>query len=254
MLHQQGPIGREIIYHHSVSSTNDYLQDLIDQNEKPPEGTLVLAFNQTDGKGLDKNHWESEAGKNLTFSFFLEPRFLQPERQFYLNMSISLGLLDFVRSIIGKDKVTIKWPNDIYIYDKKVAGILIRHAVSGREILHTIAGIGLNVNQQSFSPDLPNPVSIIDYLQKKSDLSECLTTLCKFLNLRYEVLRNGKLSVLAADYVNAMFGLNTWRKFKYTGKSITGKIKGIDDFGHLLLDSREKGELTCDLKEIVFVI
>ena len=136
------------MYIKSTNSTNTLLKELIAQGQEPK---FIYAGYQTAGRGQTGNGWESEADKNLLCSILLPPR----ENLFELNVAVSVA----VRRLLG-DEFTIKWPNDIYWKDKKIAGILIETAIIGNEIKYAIAGIGLNVNQTEFVSNAPNPVSL----------------------------------------------------------------------------------------------
>ena len=136
------------MYIKSTNSTNTLLKELIAQGQEPK---FIYAGYQTAGRGQTGNGWESEADKNLLCSILLPPR----ENLFELNVAVSVA----VRRLLG-DEFTIKWPNDIYWKDKKIAGILIETAIIGNEIKYAIAGIGLNVNQTEFVSNSPNPVSL----------------------------------------------------------------------------------------------
>ena len=96
---------------------------------------------------------------NLTASYILYPGFLSADKQFFLNMAVSLAVRELCEEVTGHE-IRIKWPNDIYHRNKKLAGILIENTISGSQISSSVIGIGLNVNQTSFDPDLPNPTSV----------------------------------------------------------------------------------------------
>ena len=157
-----------MIYHFDIlASTND-------EAAKPTygEGDIIWADQQSAGRGQRGHKWESRRGENITFSAIFEPRFVPILRQFLLSQAVALGVVDALHyyGIVAK----IKWTNDIYVGDKKLAGILIEHKLQGGEIGRTIAGIGLNVNQMEFSPDLPNPVSMQQLTRVELDTEEVL--------------------------------------------------------------------------------
>jgi len=214
----------------------------------------VVANEQTSGKGLDGNSWESEVGKNLTVSIVLKPQFLKPEKQFLLNKAITLGVSDFVKSTLTNDIVRIKWPNDIYVDNGKIAGILINNTISGNDILNSIIGIGININQTLFNSDAPNPISIKQYLKHNLDLNECLNTLIAFLNIRYDQLKKQEYHLLNADYINVLYRYKEVFKYRYNGEIINASITGISDFGKLKFVTSENRILECDMKEIEFLI
>ena len=140
-------------------STSNYLLELCQQSVQPlEEFTTVTASFQTAGKGQRGNSWESEAGKNLLFSFVLYPKFLEARQQFLLSQFVSLAIKEELESIIKE--ISIKWPNDIYWREKKLCGILIEHQLCRSHIERTICGIGVNINQALFRSNAPNPVSL----------------------------------------------------------------------------------------------
>ncbi|MGM9844751.1 MAG: biotin--[acetyl-CoA-carboxylase] ligase [Muribaculaceae bacterium] len=143
----------------SCESTNTYIAS---QASLMADGDVVAARTQSAGRGQRGNSWEAEPGANLTFSMLLRPAELAPARQFELSMAVSLAIVDVLDGLLPHPlSAQIKWPNDIYVTDKKICGILIEHSLTGSKIQHTIVGIGLNVNQQQFFSDAPNPVSLI---------------------------------------------------------------------------------------------
>jgi len=218
------------------------------------EGTVVTATEQTHGKGLDKNVWESEPGRNLTFSVLLKPVFLKAEQQFYLNKVVSLAVLDYIKQIVTQETVKIKWPNDVYISNGKVAGILINNTISGSSLLYSVVGIGININQEKFTGIAANPVSLIHWTKKALDRNECLTEMLRCLAERYRDLSLGNLYKINSDYLSSLYRLNEIHLFRYKNEIITAKITGLAEFGHLQLTIEGKGKIECDLKEIEFKI
>ncbi len=242
-------IGKSIIELGSVDSTNTYAGNIL-QKSDPEDGTVIWALKQSGGRGLNENKWESEPGKNLTFSIILCPGFLPPDRQFQLNKAISLGVFDFLNSLIPN--LTIKWPNDIYVGVRKIAGILIENRIIGTRIKNSIAGIGININQTSFPHDIPNPVSLSQVLRYEIDLKEALINLCKYMDSRYSQLRSGDHIIIDHDYHHCLLGRDEWRIFTKRGKNFEGKIEGVDDYGHLLITDRKGTRSAFNLKEVEF--
>lgn len=245
-------IGDRIIELGSVDSTNMYVTSQLEQNAEINHGDVFITNEQIKGKGHGSSSWESEPGKNLTLSIYLEPSFLQAEDQFLLNMAISLGVYDFASMIAKNEIVKLKWPNDLYIGENKVGGILISHSVSGTDLTYTVAGIGLNINQMEFFSDAPNPRSMIHFFGEKLDLDVCLKMLLSCIEVRYLQLEAGDNDLLKADYLKVMLGHNQWRNYVYNTKNIKAKITGISKFGMLQLINEYQIELECDFKEIEF--
>ena len=140
-------IGQKIIRLDVVDSTNNYIANLIKQGSID-SGTVIMADEQFAGKGQRDAQWQSSAGENLTFSFFLDDVNLSVSRQFNLSQVVALSLYNFLNNL-GLD-ATIKWPNDIYIKGRKIAGVLIENQLKGSLIKSAIVGVGLNVNQTEF--------------------------------------------------------------------------------------------------------
>jgi len=235
-----------------TESTNVYATELLKIKELH-EGTVISAFRQSAGKGQGSNLWESEAGKNLTLSVILYPFFLPVEKQFKLNMAVSLGVCDMLEELINID-VKIKWPNDIYIGNKKVSGILIENAISGNKFLHSIIGIGININQRIFYSDAPNPVSLFNISGKEYDLKTCLELLSDKLDFRYSQLKNGDYEYIEMDYIARSYLLNKTASFLYKSKHITASIKGVSEYGKLLLENPCGNIFECDRNEIKYIL
>jgi BirA family biotin operon repressor/biotin-[acetyl-CoA-carboxylase] ligase len=246
-------IGSEIVEIGEVNSTNSFVAQLLDLKQKLRNGSVYITNNQLAGKGQGENIWETEAGKNLTFTIYLEPGFLDPSDQFYLNKAISLGIQIFLSSLLT-EKVHIKWPNDIYITNKKVAGILINHTIIGKQLKHSIIGIGLNVNQTHFVSDAPNPASIIHFTKKEWDLEKTLHRLLGSIHESYHLLRNNDFEFLTKQYYDAMLGYQEWRDYLYQNQQIKAKITGVSSFGTLLLTDDHGHDLECGFKEIEFIV
>jgi BirA family biotin operon repressor/biotin-[acetyl-CoA-carboxylase] ligase len=246
-------IGNEIIRMKETDSTNRFFIDWLSR-EKPPEGTVIVVENQTAGRGMDGNAWESAPSQNLTFSFVLYPEFLAPDAQFYLNKAISLGISDTVSEIIkDEEKVRIKWPNDIYTGDHKVSGTLIQNGVKGNLYEYSVIGIGLNVNQETFHGDALNPVSLKMITGKDSNLDELLDKLLDNINRRYEQLKNGAIRELDEDYLSRLYRYKQLSGFIFREKQIQARIIGVNHYGQLVLEIPGEKIIECDLKEIKFL-
>ncbi|MFI5164636.1 MAG: biotin--[acetyl-CoA-carboxylase] ligase [Bacteroidia bacterium] len=253
-------IGKNCIEVDKTDSTNSYLARLQD-NQTLFEGTIVVAKHQEQGRGQRGTTWESEPNENLTLSILLQPTFLKPDEQFLLNKVISLGVMQFVKNSLsfgeGWGEAKIKWPNDIYIGSKKVAGILIENSVSGSKLQQSIIGLGINVNQERFSAELPNPTSLKLITGKKFDLNECISELCSCIEKRYLELRANQISKIDADYLKTLYLFGEWANYKYKGdpdnyRDLKAKIVGVTKPGKLILEIETGEMLECDIKEVEF--
>lgn len=144
--------------------------------------TLVFTRNQTAGRGQRGNSWESEPGKNLTASILLHPEGIAPREQFVISEAVALAVTDLLADL-GVDAM-VKWPNDIYAGDRKICGILIEHSILPSSIMHTIAGIGVNINQTVFLSDAPNPVSVAQLTGERHDIPSLARSLAAKVSAR----------------------------------------------------------------------
>lgn len=161
----------------SVASTNTWAKT---HAQTLNHGDIVVTSHQSAGRGQRGNRWEAEPGKNLTFSIFLRPVAISPAEQFVISEIVSLAVAYTLRCHLPPaiaENVAVKWPNDIYVNDRKIGGILIEHTISGTGISHTVVGIGLNVNQTIFLSDAPNPVSMAMLANHQYDLCALMNEL-----------------------------------------------------------------------------
>ena len=245
-------VGKVLKHFDSLESTNTYALELVSKS-KPIEGTVISTFNQTKGRGQIGSKWNSQANKNITISFILYPNFLPIQKQFLLNCVASLATQELITKYIQK-QVNVKWPNDIYINNGKVAGILIQNTLANKTINAAVIGIGLNVNQSTFSPDLPNPTSLKLESKRDYNLNELIDNLCFFLEKRYLQLKHGDYEKLKADYLSALYLYQKEAQFtRPDGQEFTGKIRGISAIGKLEVESAQ-GLESFGLKEIRFKI
>lgn len=232
-------IGHKIIFEKEVDSTNSWIKknsnDFSNKN-----GLIIWADTQTNGRGQGSNRWESEKGKNLTFSFIIEPNKLEVMSQFLVSKFVSIAIAKFVSNYTKN--VSIKWPNDIYVGDNKIAGVLIENTISGQYIFQSIIGIGLNVNQEIFSENIPNPISLKQLTNQEIKLDDSLNRLCKELDLCFKLLENKQYKKLDAAYHKQLYRLNQNSKFKIEENIVEAKIKGVDEFGCLMLEYDNKIE------------
>ena len=252
-------IGRTIIELDSVDSTNEYSKRLHSSSDFE-DGTVIHAREQFAGRGQHDHTWISEPGKNLTCTVCLKPRFLNPGRQFQLNKAITLGILDFIQfmlnpaSRIPHPASCIKWPNDIYAGNQKIGGILIENRIMGSVLETSFAGIGININQEAFAPDIPNPVSLIHFLGQETDLKDALQSVCRFLDRRYQELPRDGNDGFDSEFDGNLMGFGQWRDFLSNGSLMEGMVRGVDYSGQLMVETREGKILRYGHHEIEYVI
>lgn len=244
-------IGENIIHFDLLPSTNAYAAELLSKS-RPSEGTVITTDNQFSGKGQLNNVWESAPNKNINFSTILYPSFLNVAEQFMFNKAISIAVLRTVESYTS-ETVSIKWPNDIYINTDKVGGILIQNQIQGKCISTSIVGIGINVNQEVFISDAPNPISLFNILGKYIDVVEIRNVLCENLTLQYQALRLRAHRQLNSIYHDLLYQKDQLCRYEINGEvEVYGSIVGVNDQGLLkLLINGETHEFA--LKEIKYM-
>lgn len=241
---------KKIIRLKEVDSTNTFLKNLDTYDEDAL--TVAVADYQTAGRGQGVHTWESEPGKNLLFSMMMCPKWVPLRQQFLLSEAGALAVKDALDSYT--DGITLKWPNDVYWYDKKISGTLIETAIDSKGIKRCIFGIGIDVNQIEFHSDAPNPVSLAQILGHEVDREEVLQKVIEAFCKYYELLRR-------ADYmdVSGIYHLSLYRRKGYHWyEDKDGKFEGafveVEDDGHLILHDKKGVIRSYAFGEIKFLI
>jgi BirA family biotin operon repressor/biotin-[acetyl-CoA-carboxylase] ligase len=243
---------KHIIHLKTINSTNDYASALLKNNEIA-EGVVIWADVQTAGKGQKGNIWNSDANKNLTFSFIIHPLHIQPSEQFMLNKAISLGIIDCLKTIIDPLQLKIKWPNDIYVGEKKIAGILIENEILGDSLQTSIVGIGLNINQLNFNSNIPNPTSLALISGKEFDIYQLLIQLLQFIEIRIINLYNNDIEFINIDYLKNLLYYSIYNTYIYQQQEIQAMIIAVSEYGELMLKKSNDEIILCSFKEIEFL-
>jgi BirA family biotin operon repressor/biotin-[acetyl-CoA-carboxylase] ligase len=246
-------IGKTLIELPSCPSTNDHALSLLSKN-KPKEGTVILTFNQTQGRGQVGSQWIGEAYQNIAFTCILYPHFLSPKEQISLNQAVALAAFHLVNQHTEK-VVKIKWPNDIYVGDKKVAGILIQNLLSSNKFNTSIVGIGINVNQQKFPPELPLATSLGIEVGRPFHLKELALELCELLERAYDQLKKRSLDKIHEEYLRHLYRFHQLGTFQsLDGSVFEGQIVGISSSGRLQVRRENDGTTEeFGIKEIRFL-
>ena len=239
----------KIIRVEQTTSTNWRLLQLSNA-EKLAEGTIVVTDRQTQGRGQGNNAWESEPGANLTFSILLYPLSVNPSRQFILSKAVSLAVYDFVSQHVSD--VAVKWPNDVYVGNQKIAGILIENFIIGDCMTKTIAGVGLNINQKHFMSDAPNPVSLRQLTGKTYRLENCLQALHEHISIRYRMM-TGDAEKLNSDYLKRLYRYEKICRYSANGDFFDAAITGVNDDGMLEMTTVSGEQKTFGFKEVEFI-
>lgn len=235
----------------AINSTNAFLKDLVKESSTE-NWTTVVTENQTAGKGQFQNKWQSEAGKNLTFSVLCEFKNLAVANSFYINCAVSLAIYNVLAHEIP-NKLTVKWPNDIMAGSKKICGILIENTVSKDKIIRSIIGVGLNVNQAAFV-DLRNASSLKMITGNIFDKEKLLFKIVDELKGQIHYLENEALHQIKKAYEQNLYKINAPSMYKDAfGNLFMGKILGINQQGKLLVELENETVKTFDLKEIKFL-
>ncbi len=245
-------VGQNLIKLSAVDSTNNFLKNLLSKSEPLPEGTVIMADDQYAGRGMQENVWRVTPGKNLTISILLKPSFLALNKQFLLNMAISIAINNTLSVYLTKG-LRIKWPNDIYYNDVKLGGVLIENTIIGNSIKNTVVGIGINVNEEFFPNDLKGKAtSLYQILQENVNLEVLLVDLCNEIEALYLKLRAKKDAFLRKSYVDRLYKINIVGLYRQYGEVFEGVIVGVSDTG--LLNMNRNGELLqFNFKEIEFI-
>ena len=244
-------VGQNLIKLKEVDSTNNFLKDLLSKSEPLAEGTVIMADNQFSGRGQQQSVWQTEAGKNISMSIYLKPSFLPLQKQFYLNIAVSLAVTDALDTYIT-DGIKIKWPNDIYYLNRKMGGILIENTLTGIAFKSSVIGIGLNINQLNFPDHINNrATSLVQILQKETDLMDILEKISIFIEKYYLILKSGGYDILQKNYLKRLYNFNVKASYLERGKVFEGTITGVEDGGRLVMHT-DHGSKAFNFKEIEF--
>ncbi len=232
----------EILWLDEVDSTNRFLVEKAKNDDALPNGFVVVAEHQTVGKGQGTNRWESEAEKNLLFSLLLKPDDVHASEQFIISQIVALGLRETVEAFLSC-KVSVKWPNDIYVGDKKIAGILIENRLQGARITQSIVGVGLNVNQRAFVSDAPNPVSMCQIADLEFDRQQILTKFLQRVEEYFADLTTEKRQAIANSYLKNLYRSDGfyWFEDDVNGR-FSARIADVLPNGHLVLERKNDAQ------------
>ena len=238
------PIGKPFIELQSIDSTNKYAMGLIhgdllpDGQGEAQHGMAIFAHEQTAGKGQRGKSWASQKGLNIALSVVLNPYPLSVPDQSKLSACIAVSAQEFFSKYAG-DETKIKWPNDIYWRDRKAGGILIENIVqSGQSSIGSwqwaVIGIGININQTDFDPDLPNPVSLKQITGKNHEPIELAKELCSIIEKNYQSLIAGNFMILFNKYQTHLYKKDEKVKLKKGTRGFETTIKGVSETGQLI--------------------
>lgn len=220
------------IHHKQLPSTNVFANSILAKSN-PINGTVISTYNQTNGSGQIGRSWFSDIGKNITTSLIIYPHIVPIDKQFYLSMAIALAVRRSIASMLSIP-VYVKWPNDIYVKESKIAGLLLQPAIQGNLMKSAILGIGLNVNQSTFPSAIPNPISLKILCKKDCNLEKIWEVIEINFRIYYNLLINCDYQKIHNEYERYLY-----RKFEdstlvsRTGVKHLGKIEGVNEKGQL---------------------
>lgn len=241
----------------TVHSTNSFLREL-NGGDASFDMELATTEFQTAGRGQKGNSWESEKSKNLLFSILLHPVYVQPSKQFCISEAIALAVIKSLKEIVADELVakdfSVKWPNDIYWKNKKIAGILIENELFGSTIRDCIVGVGININQQNFISDAPNPVSLYNILGVNTNVEELLDTIIKQFVANVSMIENGQTALLHNEYMDSLFRRKGIYPYRDADSEFMATIKDVREDGRLILTDSDDKERIYEFKEVAIVL
>lgn len=238
--------GFEVWEYKELSSTNTQAEQLFPEELK--DKRVILTYRQNSGRGQALNRWESEPGKNISITVVLRPEAYEASKQFAVSMVCALGVCDFIGHYVKG--ASVKWPNDVYVGDRKICGILIEHAIAGRFISRSLCGIGVNINQAFFCSDAPNPVSLFQLTGQQMDLEKALAELLVCIDQRYRQMKD--YDVLEKDFLSNLYRRQGVYKWEDAGGEFEASIEQVDEYGRLVLRDVKGEKRVYGFKEVVY--
>ncbi len=239
----------EYIHIGETNSTNHWLRE-----HHPTGNVVVWADYQTAGRGCGTNSWESQPGKNLLFSVLIHPTWIAASQQFQLSMAISIALCRLLQPLLQEPAmppVAVKWPNDIYVGNKKICGILIENTLNGNRIRDCIIGIGLNINQLNFESDAPNPISLGQLLHRHLHRETILhDAMAQFDQL----LTHWDAEAIRAAYRDLLYRKEGYHAYRDANGLFEARLITVEDDGTLVLRDHAQQKRRYAFKEVQFVI
>ena len=240
-----------LIFVPETHSTNNLLAEIAHekllQNSCLEDFTLLYTDYQNSGRGLIDNVWHSNPKENILMSLYFRLS-IPPQKQFFFNMFFALSVRALLTPYI--DNVKIKWPNDVYVGDKKIAGILIEHTIQGKCLSQTIAGVGININQCHFPIEVPNPTSLKLETGQEYDIPALLQEYITNAQPYYNLLLNNEYDLLSDEYYKYMYGLNEYHTYIIRQQKVRAAICGVNEYGQLLLKDEVGEGYCCGYKEV----
>lgn len=222
---------RRCVFLEEVDSTNRFALELV-RSDRPPSGTIVVTDFQTEGRGQRGKTWSADRGVNALFTYIAYPSGIRPTENFKLNKMVSVAVWRGIRDHLQDPELYLKWPNDLYVGDRKTGGLLIQNVLKGHRIDHCVIGIGLNVNQEGFPADLPKATSLRIASGAQLDIPEVIRSVSRRLD---EALNKMDWPDIDHTYTSNLYLKNKMARFRIEGKMVDGIITGVNAEGQLLV-------------------
>lgn len=243
-------IGNTVLHYKQTASTNDLAKQLI-QHHSVPNGTVVVTAYQSQGRGQQNKGWESESGKNLLCTFIINERDLYFQHQIFFNMAVCCAVRKCIANLVPAHTVNIKWPNDMYVNKKKIAGILIENMVVGETWKNSMLGIGINVNQIHFAHESATSIQLLN--ETNTDVNDVLSALSKQLTEYLTAMNDGSKETILAEYNAHLLQIGETSRYIANGLEKEAKLLGIDQHGRAMMESNNHVE-TFQHGEIKLII
>lgn len=240
-----------IIYTEETTSTNTFIKDIIAGESETENLTLVYTGFQTAGRGQRGNTWESEKGKNLTFSVLIKPKGLPANEQFLISEISSLAVRDLLMRHCTD--IRIKWPNDVYWKDKKICGMLIENSIDSSGLSYSISGIGININQEVFVSNAPNPISLKNITGKDYVLQDMIAEFMDIIGKWFDKLTADPAGI-HREYLSSVFRMDIESSFRDKDGEFRGTIVDVEPHGLLVIKDTEGKTRKYGFKEIAYII
>lgn len=240
-----------IIYTEETTSTNTFIKDIIAGEPETENLTLVYTGFQTAGRGQRGNTWESEKGKNLTFSVLIKPKGLPANEQFLISEISSLAVRDLLMRHCTD--IRIKWPNDVYWKDKKICGMLIENSIDSSGLSYSISGIGININQEVFVSNAPNPISLKNITGKDYVLQDMIAEFMDIIGKWFDKLTADPAGI-HREYLSSVFRMDIESSFRDKDGEFRGTIVDVEPHGLLVIKDTEGKTRKYGFKEIAYII
>ncbi|MCF0198054.1 MAG: biotin--[acetyl-CoA-carboxylase] ligase [Bacteroidaceae bacterium] len=233
-----------------IDSTNSFLRHY--RPPTPRRIVLATAEFQTAGRGAGSNAWESAEGENLLFSLLTHPTMVMATDMFMLSEALALSVSDALND--HHPGTSIKWPNDIYYGDCKVAGMLIENELSGRQVDQCVMGVGLNVNQTIFRSDAPNPTSLALLTGQATERRFVLESVVQHFTHYYKMVEQGQYTDLHAAYLQRLYRKGKEHRYRDAGGEFSATLTTVEPTGHLLLTLSDGTQRRYAFKEVEFIV